>query len=103
MGLLSKANLVDLNTRLAFSDFIINNNIKFFAIFEKLNQDYLIKNSLGFDGNSIFESISTVDFWNGICKENKSIYNFNSLESTNPLLQFFSIKIKDDIKSVSVC
>ena len=46
MGLLSKANLVDLNTRLAFSDFIINNNIKFFAIFEKLNQDYLIKNSL---------------------------------------------------------
>lgn len=102
MGLLTKANLLDLNKRLAFSDFILKYKIKTFAVFSKKEKDYYISNSLGFDGVSIFESVSTEDFWKGICKEDKKIYTYPSSDRNNPLLQFFSFKIKDDIKDVSV-
>lgn len=102
MGLLTKANLIDLNSRLAFSDFILKYNIKTFAIFKKKENSFFIENSLGLDGKSILESISTEDFWTGSCKEINKIYKFNNTQKDNPLLQFFSFKIIDDIKSVSV-
>ena len=103
MGLLSKANLFDLNKRLAFCDFITKYNIKFFSIFNKKDDSYYIQNSLGFDGISILESLSTLDFWNGICPELDKIYNFNATSQNNPLIQFFSFKIKDYVKTISVC
>lgn len=102
MGLLTKANLMELNKRLAFSDFIIKYKITTFAVFKKKEKIFFIQNSLGFDGKSILESISTEDFWKGCCKDINTVYNFNIDQKDNPLLQFFSFKIIDDIKSVSV-
>ncbi|MCR5187386.1 MAG: hypothetical protein K6C97_00515 [Treponema sp.] len=102
MGLLTKANLIDLNQRLAFSDFILKYKIKTFAIFTKKDNSFFVSNSLGLDGKSILESISTEDFWKGSCKNLNTVYNFNNSQKDNPLLQFFSFKIIDDIKSVSV-
>lgn len=103
MGLLSKANLLETNKRLAFSNFLTNYNISFFALFEYSNSEYVIGRSLGFDGVSIISSFSTEDFWNGIIKEDETVYNFLSTDQNNPLLQFFSFAIKDDVKSISVC
>lgn len=102
MGLLSKANLLGQTKSLAFSYLINKYNLKLFSIFENCEGNYFISNSLGFDGTSILNSVSTNDFWNGICKESEKIYTFTASDSANPLLQFFSFKIKDLIESVSV-
>ncbi len=102
MGLLTKANLIDLNKRLAFSDFILKYKIKIFAIFKKKENSFFVQNSLGLDGKSILESISTEDFWKGCCKDINTVYNFNINQKDNPLLQFFSFKIIEDIKVISV-
>lgn len=101
MGLLSKANLLEQNKRLAFSYLINKYDLKQFAIFSKNNEDYLIINSLGFDGISIINSTSTSDFWNGLCKEEENIYFFEK-EAITPLLQFFSFNIKDEIQNISI-
>ena len=103
MGLLTKANLVDLNTRLAFSDFVYKYELNSFSIFSKIENDYYISNSLGMDGVSIIGSTSTPDFWKGICKNLDTVYNFDSSDKANPLLQFFSFKLKDEIRTISVC
>lgn len=102
MGLLSKANLLEQNKGLAFSNFISKYNISFFAIFELKQNNYVIVNSLGFDGSSIINSSSTVDFWNGVLSEENKLYTFSSKDLTNPLFQFFSFKIKDNVHKITV-
>lgn len=103
MGLLSKASNIDLDTRLAFIQFIKNNNIKTCAILEKENGIFFIKNSIGFDKDSILASKSTEDFWNGICSNRNLIYNFSKSDnSINCMLQFFSYLMNESLESVSV-
>lgn len=102
MGLLSKANLLDQNNGLAFSTFISKYNINFFAIFELRNDFYEITNSLGFDGSSILSSSSSTDFWNGIIKEDNKLFYFLTDNISNPLYQFFSFKIIDNVHNVTV-
>lgn len=102
MGLLSKASTLDTNIPgLAFSDFINKNSLKFCALLEKNNINYFVKNSLGFDAHSILSSVSTVDFWNGICPESRRIYNFSDSDNS-PFLQLFSERLKEKVKEISV-
>lgn len=103
MGLLSKANLLDTKERLAFSTFIKNNNIQNVALFSLNNNYYSIVNSFCFDINSIINSYSTKDFWDGICKEvNKTYVLSKSDNSINCLYQLFSLELIDIIFKVSI-
>lgn len=96
MGLLSKANLLDTNQEktsgLAFSNFVRKYNIKCCALFEKVNDNYIITNSIGFDFNSIIKSKSTIDFWNGL----------NESSDLSIFKQFFSSELSEKIKTINV-
>ena len=56
-----------------FSDFLISNNIQRFASLEIVDSHYFITNSFNFDVQSIIESYSSLDFWNGLIKEDNKI------------------------------
>lgn len=109
MGLLSKAenigtaelNSPELNSAVSFSEFICNNEIKICALFEFIQDKYFITNSIGFDASSIISSVSTKDFWNGLCIEN-SVKEFSKKEnSISTLLQFFSFNMSEKLESIS--
>ena len=104
MGLLSRASTLDSEPELpglAFSDFINRYSLKFCAVLESKDSDYFIQNSIGFDARSIISSISTADFWKGICPEKSKLYTFKGTD-TSPLLQLFSFALKDFVKEISV-
>ncbi len=104
MGLLSRASTLDENENkqgLAFSDFILKYSLKSSAMLEHNGMDYIITQSIDFDAYSIISSNSTCDFWNGICKENNKIYKFTGTE-ISPLLQLFSLNMKEEIKEISI-
>lgn len=106
MGLLSIASHLDENPKqgLAFSDFILKHNFKIAALLEKTDNDYLITNSIGFDGESIISACSTSDFWDGICPEYGKLYEFSHNDnSISPLLQLFSLNLKDAVKDICIC
>lgn len=103
MGLYIKASDLLNKQPLAFSNFIIKHNIETFAIFKEEDNYYRIIDSYGFDGDSIASSVSTKDFWNGICDECNKVYNFTCYNKTlNPILQFFSLNMKEAINTVSL-
>lgn len=102
-GLLKKANLLSMKKGLAFSNFIQKYKSSIFAIFTKQDNFYFISNSLGFDGESILASYSTIDFWEGLISENNKIYNFSNDDNTLlKMLQFFSFEMKEKITKVSI-
>lgn len=105
MGLLSKANSLEqpvISNGLAFSNLIKNNNLSYLILFKK-NNDYSIENSFGLDAKSIKLSLSTLDFWNGICPSSNEIYNFSKSDNTiAPLLQFFSSDITEKLSKISL-
>lgn len=102
-GLLQKANLLNKEKGLAFSNFIHKYyNLKF-AVFTKQTNFYFITNSLGFDGLSILSSYSTADFWDGLIPGKNTVVNFSGSDgSLNKMLQFFSFSMKDKVNEVSV-
>ena len=103
MGLYSKASDLLNKQPLAFSNFITKYNIDTFAIFECEDNYYRIIDSFGFDGESIASSVSTKDFWDGICEQENKVYNFACYNKTlNPILQFFSLNMKEIINTVSL-
>ena len=103
MGLLTKANTLDNEKGMAFSDFVKKYKLKFCAVFEKNDNYFLIKNSIGFDGVSILSSLSTQDYWNGICSNLNELNIFSDDNRTLfPLLQLFSFAQKDDIKTIAI-
>ncbi len=105
MGLLSRASTLDKTENiqgLAFSDFINIHSLKICALLEKKEADYFVKNSIGFDGNSIISAVSTSDFWQGICPQSKKIYSFTSQEEIKPLLQLFSLNLRENLKNLFV-
>lgn len=105
MGLLSMASHLDYKPKqgLAFSDFILKYNYKYCALLQKSENDFSIINSIGFDGKSIISSISTPDFWSGICTQKNIVFNFSTKDNTiSPLLQLFSLQMKENISEISV-
>lgn len=106
MGLLSIASHLDENPKpgLAFSDFIIKYNFKCCALLEKKSNDFLVTNSIGFDGQSIAAASSTADFWDGICSQPDTIINLSQSDNSHaPLLQLFSLNMKEAVKDFSLC
>ena len=103
MGLLSRASTLDDNKNqgLAFFEFIKKYSIQFCALLEKEENNYFVSSSLGFDAASICSAKSTIDFWNGICKESNQLYSFKDNE-INQFLQLFSFDLKDNIHEISV-
>ena len=96
MGLLSRASNLDeieIKQGLAFSDFINKHSLKSCAVLEQNNSFYYVKHSIGFDALSIISSVSTIDFWEGICKESQTVYSFTE-KTLSPLLQLFSENLK---------
>ena len=104
MGLLSRASILDNTTiipGLAFSDFINKYSLKTCALLESNGADYIVSDSIGLDAYSIISATSTVDFWNGICREAGHLYVFSGEEKT-PLLQLFSINLKENLNTLCV-
>lgn len=102
-GLLQKANLLNKEKGLAFSNFIQKYNKLTFAVFEKKDNYFFITTSLGFDGLSLLSSYSTIDFWDGLITSKNTVINFSNSDGTiNKLLQFFSFSMKDKVTSVSI-
>lgn len=104
-GLLNKANLLSQqkDKGLAFSNFIQKYSKKVFAILSKQNNFYFAENSHGFDGDSLFASYSTLDFWDGIIPEQNKVFDFTQNDnSLNTVVQLFSFNMKNDVNSVSI-
>ena len=104
MGLLSRANTLDElknNPGLAFSDFINKHSLKICALLEKKANNYIVTNFIGFYAESIISATSTVDFWDGICKEAGKVYYFKDTDKTQ-LLQLFSFTQKATFPDLSV-
>lgn len=104
MGLLSRANTLDKiekNPGLTFFDFVKKHSIKKCTLLEKNASNYIVKNSIGFDAQSILSATSTVDFWEGICKDSGKLYTYSN-ENKGPLLQLFSFNLKDIVQEVYV-
>ena len=82
MGLLSRASTMDNKPLpvLAFSDFINKYSLKTCALLEPEGADYIVTDSIGFDAYSIITSKSTIDFWEGICKERASSIFFRAMK-----------------------
>lgn len=101
-GLLQKANLLQ-SEGLAFFDFITKHKIKYCAFFKRFSLHYAITNSFGLDSESIINSLSTVDFWNGTIPCSNKVYKSSNQDgSINTFLQLFSAELKDQIKLISI-
>ncbi len=88
--------------KLSFFDFIHKNSLSHCCIFKKINSIFVSSFSWGFDGDTILQSISTSDFWEGTIKPEQ--WNTFSREenSLNTMLQFFSEKLKSNFNFVYV-
>jgi len=103
VGLLKKSLIISNDDGLDFFEFIEHYNIQIWSLLKKSGQSYVAEYSAGLDGKSICNSLSTDDFWQGLIKENKSLYTFNKVDnSLLPLLQFFSKAQTDSINSLYV-
>lgn len=87
---------------LSFFEFVKKYNFSHCAIFERVNTFYVFSHSYGFDGDTILQSISTSDFWEGTVEENK--WNFFSRDENNlnTVLQFFSMNLKTSLPYVNI-
>ena len=93
VGLLKKSlGMAGNENRLDFFEFIHKYKLSLCAVFNSQNNEYCVEHSTGLDAKSICLSVSTADFWNGIQDKQDD----NSL----PFYQFFSDKLKDNIKNV---
>ena len=91
------------NHRLDFFEFTNKYNLEIVSLLIKQDQSYKIKNSLGFDGESICLSASTADFWDGTIKTANQLYSYKAEDSQAlPYFQFFSKKLKEKINSINI-
>ena len=104
VGLLKKSLLASENRRLDFFEFTGKYNLEMCALLKNQNGTYSITACTGIDGESICLSTSTQDFWAGtISQPNKLIYSYDmSTSDALPFLQFFSSKLKKQIKSFNI-
>ena len=104
VGLLKKSLMASDNRRLDFFEFTGKYNLEMCALLKNQNGTYSITACTGIDGESICLSTSTQDFWAGtITQANKLIYSYDmSTSDALPFLQFFSSKLKKQIKSFNI-
>lgn len=107
MGLLARSlSLTQENNHnvesISFIQFTKKYNISLCAVFSKIDNNYIITNSIGFDGISIISSISTTDFWNGTIKNSNEWQSFTTNSEMIPFYQLFSFNFKDKINSIYI-
>ena len=103
VGLLKKSLLASENRGLDFFEFTGKYNLEICAILKNTNGDYRIQSCVGFDGESICLSVSSVDFWEGTITQTNKAFSFNTDSSDAlPFFQFFSKKLKDRIKTIKI-
>lgn len=102
MGLLQKTLQISDKKEISVSN-LFGDGILFYALFEKFENHFFITNSIGLDSKSILLSFSTSDFWEGSIKK-RDCWNYFTEEdnSISQFFQFFSIQLKDNIKSIAV-
>ena len=98
---LLQKNQIEITQGLAFSDFINKHSLKSCAVLDQNNSYYYVKHSIGFDALSIISSVSTADFWDGICRESQTVYTFSE-KSLSPLLQLFSENLKYNLQELFI-
>ena len=108
MGLLSRTLSLSQEKKvsektISFIQFTKKFNISLCAVFSKIDNNYLITNSVGFDGISIISSISTNDFWDGTINNPNKWYSFTTNSEMVPFFQLFSFNQKDKIKGIYIC
>lgn len=108
MGLLSRTLSLSQEKKvsektISFIQFTKKFNISLCALFSKIDNNYLITNSVGFDGISIISSISTNDFWDGTINNPNKWYSFTTNSEMVPFFQLFSFNQKDKIKGIYIC
>ena len=93
VGLLKKSLYASENRGLDFFEFTGKYNLEMCAILKNTDGEYRIQNCVGFDGESICLSVSTVDFWEGTINQANKGFSFNTDSSDAlPFFQFFSKK-----------
>lgn len=102
MGLLSKTISLANSNKIDFKQFTKKYNISLCAVFSKINNDYIITDSIGFDGISIISSISTSDFWEGTIKNKIDWLFYKTNEEMLPFYQLFSFNQKDKITGIVI-
>lgn len=90
-------NLTLSENRFSFFEFTKKHSLKKVAIFAKNGVFYSFCASQGFDGDTILQSLSTVDFWEGTISEDKWNYFSKDENNLNSMLQFFSDSVKNNI------
>ena len=104
VGLLKKSMILSNDDGLDFFEFLKGHDIKICSLL-KQNSDanYIASKAIGLDAHSICMSVSTNDFWQGIIKQQDHIYSYSQNDSAIlPFYQFFSKKIKDQIKFLNI-
>lgn len=103
VGLLKKSLNVSTDDSLDFFEFIKKYSIQYAAFLTRVNNFYYAEYSSGLDGKSIINSVSTVDFWDGIFKNNPEHQRFtNDDNSITTFYQFFSSQLKEKITSLDI-
>lgn len=95
-GLLKKTlSILNKKTELDFFEFTKKYSLKFCAIFLKSENLFYISKSIGFDGKSIINSVSTQSFWTGSI-EKEGWHFFDKKDAKiKQFYQFFSFELKD--------
>jgi len=87
---------------LSFFEFIKKHNLSHCAVFERVNTFFVFSHSYGFDGDTILQSISTSDFWEGTVEKEKWNYFSRDENNLNTVLQFFSVNLKTKLTYVNI-
>lgn len=98
-GLLKKTlSILNKKTELDFFEFTKKYSLKFCAFFLRKENFFYISKSIGFDGKSIINSVSTQSFWNGtIEKEGWHFFDKKDARIVQ-FYQFFSFELKDSFE-----
>ena len=102
MGLLEKSLRLSQQGALSFFEFSKKYNLNCSAILSKFQNNFIITNSVGIDGDSILSSVSTQDFWDGTVSQKNKLYTFDEANLMRPFLQLFSDNLVHKIKSISI-
>lgn len=88
--------------RLSFFDFTVKHSLTNTGIFAKDGVFYSFNASKGFDSDTILQSLSTSDFWEGTIKENSWSVFSREDNNLNTMLQFFSNELKNSFDFICI-
>jgi len=87
---------------LSFFDFTKKYSLPHSAVFTECNSFFVFSAASNLDGDTILQSISTSDFWEGTVENNKWTFFSKEESNLNIILQFFSDNLKSKINFVNI-